>query len=180
MANNGLGRLGDILLLEAVGQSTAKIRSEAHSRLIQAAVIGTAILIGIATLVLGLVTVYIYLRQSIQPLEAAALMSGGLLILSLFLWLTASLLPRRAPKLLQDQAKKQTTASDPAAAIVREVFGMIAEYPVKAGLTALAAGMAIGYSPELRAMLLKALASEKTGNSQRYESLKKDLPLPSP
>lgn len=161
MANDGLGRLGDFLLLKAVGQGTARIRSEAQARLIQVVAITTAILIGIAALVLGLVTLYIYLRQSMPPLEAAALMSGGLLLLTLFLGLTASLLPRRSLKAPQGEGEEPKTASDPAVAIVREVISLIAEHPVKAGLVALVGGMAIGYSPEVRAMLARALTGDK-------------------
>lgn len=160
MANNGLGRLSDFLLFQAVGHSTATIRSEAQARLIQVAVMATAILTGIAALVLGLVALYIDLRQSIPPLEAAALMSGGLMLLTLFLWLAASLLPRRSTKILPDLDEEPQTADTPAA-IASEVIRMIAEHPVQAGLTALAGGIAVGYSPDGCAKLLKALVGEK-------------------
>lgn len=161
MENNGLGRLGDLLVLKAVGQSTARIRSEAQARLIQLAVMAAAVLIGIATLVLGLVMLYIYLRQSMQALDSAAWISGGLLLLTLFLWLTASLLSRRSPKTPPDLGEEPETSPDPAVAIASEALRMIAEHPVKAGLVALAGGIAVGYSPEVRSILCKALSGDQ-------------------
>lgn len=158
MANKGFVEiLGDFILQKTVGRSTAELRREARFRLMQAMLMAGVALFGLLTLFWGLLTLYIFLCENMPSHDAALRIAGGLLLVTVFLGLTARFLPHCS----KETAAEQKAPQDPTAAIVSEAVRLIAGHPVKASLAALAAGLAVGYSPELREMLLKALDGAK-------------------
>lgn len=164
MEDNNLGRLGELLLLRAISRRTVEIRTEARAHVIQAAFFSLAVLMGAVTLILGLVMLYMYLVESMSPLAAVGWIAGGFLLLTIFLWLMVFFLPACHAKSYEDTArdKKAAPAPDATAAMIEDVTKMIAEHPVKASLSALAAGAVIGYFPEVRSLLVKVLAEAAT------------------
>lgn len=168
MADNGLGRLGEFILLKAIGRRSAEIRSEARYHLMQAAFMAIIIMVGTITLILGLLTLYIYLSERMSSLEAAAWMTGGFLLLTIFLWLTSYLLPFCRSKKQTVPIGDQKIPQDATAALLTDITSMIVEHPGKASLAALVAGMVVGYFPEVRIVLLKALDEMK--NQEKPEA----------
>lgn len=160
MENSGLAGLCQSIILKALERSAADIRHKARLQLMRAMLMAAAILIGLLALFWGLMALFIYLSGSMPPLMAAGWIAGGLLLLTLFLCLTARLLPRGCRTSPESRAGGQKTTADPAA-MMSEIARMITEHPAKAGLAALAAGLVVGYFPEVRSILLKALEADK-------------------
>jgi hypothetical protein len=161
MENSGLGRLGEFLLFKAVGRRSGEVRSEVRAHLMQAALVAVVILIGAITLILGLLTLFLYLCERMSQLEAAAWMTGGFLLLTIFLWLTVYFLPLCRSKGQNEPGRGQKTPPDTTAALMSDITSMIVEHPGKASLAAMVAGMVVGYFPEVRSLLVQALADIK-------------------
>lgn len=163
MANRIWGILSSLMLQKAIGKTPSDIRRSARRCLWQAALAVLAILFAISALLLAVAALFIYMAHHMPALHAMLWICAGVTLTAVILAGLAWALPRSGPRSGSEHKPGQTNnpaEADPTALLMKEVTKLITESPAKASIAALVAGLTVGYFPEVRALILKALNAD--------------------
>lgn len=164
MANRIWGAISSLMLQKAIGKTPSDIRRSARLCLWQAALAVIALVFMISALLLGVAALFIYMAHHMPALHAMLWICVGAALLAVIFAGLAWTLRHSGSKPKPRGAESAET--EPSEILMKEVTKLIGESPGKASLAALVAGLAVGYFPEVRDLILKALnAGEKKPDS---------------
>jgi hypothetical protein len=160
MENQGAGFLADVILRQVAGASSAEISFGVRLRLWQVMLGAAAALVAVAGLIFAAALLVIYLADTMPLTDAVGWVAGGLFLIAISLGLICYLLTyRRWPGAAKSAGPAAPEATDIINLLCREIPRLVKEHPGKSLLGALAAGALVGYSPEVRSLLMEALKS---------------------